>query len=374
MTHIRGADVGRAILTGMNQQIRQGIPLRPDRDALIRDRHRSLVHGLTCLALNSGHRAPAADLLQRTWATDRQAEWVVKSAVSPTSTASYPAITTTEVLQSLSPASASAQLFEHCLRVDLQGVNTIRIPYVSIAPVPIFVAEAAPAPVATLNIAGVVVGPVKKILIQVALTNELDGATPQTASAMIGKVLAAEVEKSIDGVLFDAIAGDAVRPPGLLYNVTPNTPTAAGSPDIDTALTDIGGLAADIAAAGISPQDMIVVAAWPQALKLQGLVGGNFKNLIIGTRALASGTVVGIAPAGIALGYSGTPEIELTENGVVHMEDTSPLPIGTPGAPPTVAAPTRSSWQTNTSIIKIRARAAWGALPGAVQFLTGATW
>jgi hypothetical protein len=362
------------MLGGMNQQIRQGIPIRPDRAALILDRHRSLVHGLTCLALNSGHRARAAELLQSEWPNDRQAEWVVKAAVSPTSTSSYPAITTTGVLQSLSPASASAQLFDRCLRVDLQGVLKVRIPYVVTAPVPIFIAEAAAAPVASLNIAGVDVGPVKKILIQVALTNELDDATPQTASAMIGKTLADAVEKSIDGVVFDAIAGDAIRPPGLLYNVTPNTPTAAGSPDIDTALTDIGGLAADIAAAGISPQDMIVVAAWPQAVKLQGLVGSNFKNLILGTKALADGTVVGIAPAGIALGYSGSPEIEVTENGVVHMEDSSPLQIGTPGAPPTVASPTRSSWQTNTKIIKIRARAAWGALPGSVQVMTAVNW
>ena len=41
-----------------------------------------------------------------------------------------------------------------------------------------------------------------------------------------------------------------------------------------------------------------------------GLVNNQFDNLIIGTDAVPDGTVIGIAPAGVAVGYSGVPEIE----------------------------------------------------------------
>jgi len=58
----------------------------------------------------------------------------------------------------------------------------------------------------------------------------------------------------------------------------------------------------------------------------------------------------------------------------VHFEDTTPLAIGTPGTPPTVAAPTHSAFQEDLLIVKARGRCAWTVQPGAVAVINGAAW
>ena len=51
-----------------------------------------------------------------------------------------------------------------------------------------------------------------------------------------------------------------------------------------------------------------------------------------------------------------------------------PTLIGTPGTPPTVAAPTASAFQAYLVVVKVRARMAWCVQPGAVAVVTGAAW
>jgi hypothetical protein len=156
--------------------------------------------------------------------------------------------------------------------------------------------------------------------------------------------------------------------------VTPLTPPTAGNSDLEAAATDLAGLASEISARGIAADDMVVIAAMPQALKLRLLSGPNFTNLILGTDALADRTVVGIAPAGVGVGYAGAPDIETSKQATFHFEDTTPLPIGSPGAPATVASPTRNAVQQDLRIVKVRARCAWAALPGAVQTMANVNW
>jgi hypothetical protein len=89
---------------------------------------------------------------------------------------------------------------------------------------------------------------------------------------------------------------------------------------------------------------------------------------------LPGGTLIGIVPRGLASGYQGQVDVETSIAATVHLEDTAPLPIGTPGSPPTVAAPTASAFQTYSIVVKVRARCAWCVQPGAVAAVTGATW
>jgi hypothetical protein len=117
------------------------IPLRPAPEELQRAERRSLVRGITALALSNGHRNVAADLLKRTWPNDGQAERIVKAAFPPTGTGDFPAATRTNPLLALAPQSASARLFERCLQVDLDGVASVRLPFVAGAPQPGFIGE-----------------------------------------------------------------------------------------------------------------------------------------------------------------------------------------------------------------------------------------
>ena len=137
---------------------------------------------------------------------------------------------------------------------------------------------------------------------------------------------------------------------------------------------DLATLANAIAAAGINPEGLVLVASWKQALKLRLLAGSRFDNVIIGTSALADRTIVGVAPGGVGFGYNGTPEVTTSHEAAIHYESTTPLAIGTAGTPPTVAAPTRSAWQTDTLVLRVRARCAWNKIPGAIQQIANVNW
>jgi Phage capsid family len=368
MGHLCGH--GRVILRGMT---RQGIPLVPDRGALAAADRRSLIRAFTAKALAVAPGQDAGDVLRRAWPEDREAGLILRAAVSPIDSGDFPAITTASVLPALAPASASARLFARCLQVDLAGIAKVRVPHVAAAPQPGFIAEGEPAPVAELTFAGVDVGPARKILILAAVTGELENATPETASTVIGRALADAVAKAVDTKLFSADAATSAAPAGLLDGLVALTPAATGT-DTEMIGADISALAAAIGDADISADDMVIVANVAQAAKLRLLASPSFSNLIIGTTAVAAGTVIGIAPAAVAVGYSGAPEIETSKEALVHFEDTSPAVIGAVGSPNVVAAPTRSAFQSDLIVIRVRARCAWAAVPGAVQFFDAVEW
>jgi hypothetical protein len=248
------------------------------------------------------------------------------------------------------------------------------LPYVTTTQQPGFVAEGSPAPAAQLSLSNVDIGPTRKLLILAGLSGELDNAAPGTASAAIGKALSDATTKSVDAAAFDTAAESTTRPAGLLNNVTPLTAATAGGSDLQTLAADIASLTNAIAAAGIDPSGLVLVASWKQATKLQLLSGPNFEHTIIGTSALSDRTVVGVAPGGVGFGYTGTPEVAVSREAAIHYESATPLAIGTAGTPPTVAAPTRSAWQTDTLIVRVRARCAWNKIPGSVQVVNSVNW
>jgi hypothetical protein len=302
---------------------------------------------------------------------------MTKGAVSPTSTASAPALAVQSVrmLRRLAPKSAALRLFDAVMNVDMTGgIATVRIPNVATVPPAKFIAEGEPAPVVQFNtLSGAVLGPVRKIVILSAVTAELETANPESASQIIGRLLAASAEKGIDVVAFGTAAEDAAQPAGLLHNVTPIAPTAGGG---SAAMTgDIAALAAAIAAAGLDASDMVIVASTTQAVTLALLAGPKFNVAIYATTALPAGTVAAFAPDAIGVAIEGAPSVETSKHVALHFEDTAPLPIGTPGAPAAIAAPTRSAFQHDIVAIKCAARLTWAlAAPGGAQIISGTTW
>ena len=80
---------------------------------------------------------------------------------------------------------------------------------------------------------------------------------------------------------------------------------------------------------------------------------------VFASPALAANDLIAIACNGLASAVDAVPEVEASRVSTLHMEDATPLPIGTPGSPNTIAAPTRSLWQTDTVGLKIRFNADW---------------
>jgi hypothetical protein len=138
---------------------------------------------------------------------------------------------------------------------------------------------------------------------------------------------------------------------------------------------DLGNLAAAIAAAGIDPTGMVVVAATRQALTLKLFAGPRFDYPIIATTALPDRSVAAFAPGAVAAAFAGEPDIETSRDVALHFEDTTPAAIGTPGTPAVVAAPVRSAFQEDVIAIRCRALVSWCvAAPGAAQIVNNANW
>ena len=96
---------------------------------------------------------------------------------------------------------------------------------------------------------------------------------------------------------------------------------------------------------------------------------------IYGSPALAANDLIAIAAKGLASAVDTAPEIDITKVATVHMEDTTPLPIASPGSPPTVAEPARSLWQSAAVGLKLRFSADWALRdPRALAWTTVTGW
>jgi hypothetical protein len=291
---------------------------------------RSLSRALAAVVVGRLQKQSPEKMVKTAWPNDHAAALITRATVLPLSTTGAGAdITPTlagSVLIGLAPQSAAARLFAlQVLKLDFAGVNQFSIPSPSSAPVPLFVGEGNPMPVGQGNFAPVIVGPVRKMLVGSVVTGELEFAQAETASAIIGRVMSEQAGKSLDAVVFDTNAADSVRPAGLLNGVTPITPTAGGG--LNALAQDIGNIAQAVATAGCDPDSLVFVCAAKQAATLRVLASASFTYPILSTPALNAGTVIGIAPAAIATGFDGLPEIELAKGATVHFESTTPQPV-----------------------------------------------
>jgi hypothetical protein len=354
----------------MNASVRKGVPLRPDPAATQASVRRSFIRAAAAISI-AGRTSDPAYVLRTLWEDDSRAEHVLRAVTEPLDTSDFAAIQTNIVLPTLAPAAASTRLLGLGVQLSLEGIATLRLPFIGGGgrpAAPAFVGEAAPAPAVDLLTSGAILGPACKILILSGITSELQSASGDTAEAVIGHALAISCEQSVDGALFSNAPATAIAPAGLLNGIAPLAASAAiGTPAI---ADDLGSLAGAIGANGISADDMVVVTTPDLAAKLRVLASPKFTNTVLSSVYLAAGTVVGIVPRGLAVGYVGAVEVETSPAAAIHF-DTAPLPITAPGS---VAAPVQSAFQQNLIILKIRARCAWCVQPGAVAVVQGASW
>jgi hypothetical protein len=350
------ADIGRASLAGNGAA-----------------KTKSLYRALAAMALGQLLRERPLDILERAYPNDHAAALITRAASSPTTTTTGADLLgqlSGSFLSGLAPQSAAARLFAQCVQLDFSGVYQFFIPYASTSPAPVFVGEGLPFPVAQGVLDAAVIGPVHKMLLAVGIVNQLEFVTFESATAIIGRLLSEQATKSLDTVLLDGTASSATRSAGLLNGVSTLGATSGGG--IAAMSADLGKIANAIGAAACDPDRMVVIASPAQAVALRLLSSPNFTNTIIGTPALAAGTIVGVDPKAIATGFSGVPTIETSREATIEYEDTSPTDITTGGV---AAGTVRSAFQTDTQVLRVRTNCCWGLLAtGAVQFISSTTW
>jgi hypothetical protein len=353
------------------------LPLRVDRVEAARADRKSVVRACTAMAATAHmgiHTAP--EFMRRSWPTDVKAEHIVKSAIPPFDSNSMWAVQSVNVLPTLAPSAASSRLLAMGNVMNLDGINSIKVPYIggSGRPrTPPFTGEGSVFPIYNLSTSGPVLGPTRAVKIGAAITNELQAASAGAAEQIVGRALQISCTQAFDSVLFDANPASATRPAGILNTKTPITAATGGG--LTAAAADLAAIADAIAQAGVDSSDMVVICAPTLAMKLKVLMGPKFDNTVLASPFLsAANQIIGVVVGGLSVGYAGAAAVEVADAATAHLEDTTPLPIGTPGTPPTVASPTRSAFQENLLILRVRGRAAWCVEPQCVAFVNAATW
>jgi HK97 family phage major capsid protein/HK97 family phage prohead protease len=251
-----------------------------------------------------------------------------------------------------------------------------------------FVAQGAPIPVRQGAFTPITLTP-KKMGVITTMTREItEHSTPQI-EAILRQAMMEDTAVAIDTILLDATAASATRPAGLKNGQTKVTATAGGA--VPAAL--IGDLRGLYAALITATQGNIRNPAWIMnpgdvlaASLIQTTTGDTpfreeiSRGTLLGFPILQSTTglsdMMAIIDAADFMTATGdTPQFSVSDQAVLHMEDTSPAALSTAGTPNVVAAPIRSLWQTDSMAIRMILDINWAKRrAGIFQWTDTMTW
>ncbi len=273
----------------------------------------------------------------------------------------------------LAPVSAFGQLRAATLALQSPAGGLLKVPGRDATPRinGSFVGEAAPIPARRFNFTSTTLLPHKMAVIS-HITRELAKASPLDVEAIIKTEILADTAIALDSVLLDATAADAIRPAGLRNGVSGLTPSAATN-YLEKIAADIRSLVGAVQPArrvGIlcNPvQTAGVALALPVNAQAAGII-------IMPSASVTAGTVIAV-DLDAFVSASGLPEFSVSELATFHEEDTTPLAISTPGAPATIAAPVRSTFQTYTVSIRTLLDVTWQMRrANATAWISGVLW
>ena len=241
----------------------------------------------------------------------------------------------------------------------LAGAEKASIPWVAPADAPTltFIAEGVARPVVDTTVDGLTVEP-KFAGLAMILTKKLLGAS--NAEAIVGFLLRQAASRALDTTLFSAVAGDAARPAGLLYGLSPlaNSPTMGD--DLETlvdAITASGG-----------GSDVIFVTSPGRAIRARSAATVDLP--IYGSSVLPSSKFIAIDAAALFYSFA-EAQIRTSNAATVSMrDDPGPLVSGTG----TVSGPIRSLYQTAAVGLMVELMLGFTAAPGCVAFIQDPQW
>jgi HK97 family phage major capsid protein/HK97 family phage prohead protease len=316
--------------------------------------------------------------------------------------ASAPATTTTsgwasqlvqtvnaDFMQDLMPASVYPSLSARGLRLNFGRNGVISIPSRSATPTIAgsFVGEGSPIPVRQGAFTSTTLTP-KKLAVISTFTREIAQHSTPAIEGLIRNAIQEDTSVAVDSVLLDATAASSVRPAGLRNGVTVTTATAGA--DFDALVTDIKNLVGALITAtngNVRNPVWIMNPVQAIAISLTQNAGGDFpfQQEINGNRlqgfpvivssSMTAGMIVLLDAADFVSVEGDAPMFDVSDQATLHMEDTTPLAIGTTGTPTVVAAPVRSLFQTDTIAIRMIMPMNWALRrSGVLAWTQSVTW
>lgn len=344
----------------MNERL--PIPLRPDPAAIAARGHRSLARALVASARSCFRPGSAAQEIAK---GDDGAKLILRAASAPHTTADVGLVQSIIEASVLGAVGAGADLLRRGVVVNFGGAASIRLPVlIADASHASFVLEGAPIPVHALNIGTPTILEPRKIKAIWSMSREtIEGSNAET---LVEEAAKRSIGLALDQYLFDAVAGDDIRPAGLRYGVA--ALTASTDPDaIEAMLHDIKSLLTAVAPIG---GDVILVAAPARAKMMAARSRGGTLPPVLGSPAVAAADLLAVAVDGLAVALDDTIDVASSKHAVMH-GSTTPVDIGTPGSPATVAAPSRSLFQTDATALRVTLGVTWAVRhPSTVAWLS----
>lgn len=296
-----------------------------------------------------------------------------------------------ELMPRLQPSSVYPALSGMGLRLDFGRNGRISIPTRAATPTVAgsFVGEGAPIPVRQAGFTAQTLTP-KKLAVITTWTREMDEHSVPAIEGLLRNAIQEDTAVSIDTVLLDTAAATTIRPAGLRNGVAGLTATTGGG--FAALVGDLKALTGAILTATNGNVRALVFLMNPQQALSIGFTqpavpGGLFpfaaeinNNRLMGYPVIKSGTV----PLGVVIALDAAdfvsvtgdnPRFEISDQATLHMEDTTPLNIGTAGTPPTVAAPAMSMFQTDSMALRLILPMNWVVRrSGVVAWTSAVTW
>lgn len=370
------------------------VPQPPQaKSGIVVSRHRNekadiLIKSAATFMLAHANRMSIDAVLASRYKGDDELAMIVKAAVNPADTvtpgwaAELVGQQIADFIDVLVPVSVYGALASMSLRVTFDRGGIIKVPARNKTPnlAGVFVGEGMPIPVKKGSLASVSLLPHKAAVIS-TFTRELAQLSNPNIETVIRESVVEDTAVQIDTVLLDNVAGNAIRPAGLLFGVT-TIPSSGTTPEDIT--TDIRALLQALTTAGggrhlvflINPVRVVGLvtamnAAGQFVFRDEVSQGRLFKADVIESTDVPADTIILIDVADFVTATGDAPEWDVSDVATIHEEDTTPLAIngGTP------ATPVRSLWQTASIGIRMILPLTWAMRrPGMISAITGAAW
>ena len=359
----------------------------------------ALIRSAVCQVLGHVERRSAYDVLIGRYGEDETVKTmldvVTKAATAPatTTTSGWAAeLVQTSVLdfmESLLPASVYPSLRARGgdFSFGRNGIVSIPSRNTGTSLAGAFVAQGAPIPVRQGAFTSTTLTP-KKMAVITTFTREIAEHSTPSIEAILREAIRDDTAQAIDTVLLDNTAASTTRPAGLRNGVTATTATVGGG---FAAL--VGDMKALVGALIVSSNGnlrspvFIMNPVQALAISLTQNAGGDFVFAadmgrgtlngypVIQSPNVAAGTVFLVDAADFFTATGDEPRFDVSDQATLHMEDTTPLQIGTAGTPNAVAAPVRSMFQTDSIALRMILDMNWAMRrTGSVAFAESVTW
>lgn len=292
-----------------------------------------------------------------------------------------------DVVDQLIPQSVYAPLARMGAKFSFGQAGIVSIPARSATPTlaGAFVAQGAAIPVKQAAFTAATLTP-KKMGVISTLTRDIAEHSTPAIEGIIRQAMSDDTSFAIDSVLLDNVAKDTTRPAGLRNGVSVTTATAGAN--FTALVTDIKNLVGVLTAANSLRSPVFIMnPAQVLSISMTQNAGGDFPFRaevnsgrlvgypIIQSTTVTAGMIILLDAADFFSATGDTPRFDVSDQAVLHLDDTTPLAIGTAGSPNVVAAPVRSLWQTDCIGIRMILDINWAMRrTGVLAWTQSVTW